>query len=73
MDTGLTKSEDAVNYVLWRLTQDGRLAYLIGYGTEAFRRLTEAQAERMNRDPKEYASEVWDVCKPVRVTEYDNR
>lgn len=69
MGATLTKSEDAVNYLLWRLTQDVRLAYLLGYGTEAFRRLAEAQAERMGRDPEDYASEVWRACSPVRVRE----
>ena len=69
----MTKAEDAVNYVLWRLTQDGRLAYLLGSGTEAFHRLTDAQAERLGLDSTEYRAEIWGRCQPERVVVAEGR
>lgn len=67
MAASLTKAEAAVDYVLWRLTQDGMLAYLIGPGSESWSRLTEAQAERLGIETEQYRDDVWSRCRPVRA------
>ncbi len=52
MSAVITFSTDAkaVDYILRRLQADPRLAYLLGPGSEAYRLLTEAQADRNGVD-----------------------
>lgn len=45
-----TSAEKAVAHILHRMRRDGRLAYLIGPGSEAFDLLTQAHAETMGED-----------------------
>lgn len=42
--TKLEKAADAIKYLLDRSRRDDKLYYQIGFGTEAFRRLTSAHA-----------------------------
>lgn len=47
----------AVAHVLRRMQQDGRLAYLLGPGSEAFDLLTEEAALAAGRDVEEFRAE----------------
>lgn len=47
----------AVNYVLRRMQQDGRLAYLIGPGSQCYELLTQEAAQAAGRDVKEFRKE----------------
>lgn len=62
-----TKAELAVEHVLRAILTDGRKAYLMGFGSEAFRLLTEAQAERLGEDPEAFRDRFWRQCRPERV------
>ena len=45
-----TPAEKAVAHVLHRMRRDGRLAYLLGEGSEAYDLLTAAHAETLGED-----------------------
>lgn len=45
-----TTAEKAVAHVLRRMQCDGRLAYLLGEGSEAYDLLTQAHAETLGED-----------------------
>lgn len=62
-----TKAEIAVATVLNAIRNDGRKAYLMGYGTQSFAVLTEAYAEANGLDVEQYRSEFWEQCSPERV------
>ena len=62
-----TKAELAVEHVLRAIRDDGRKAYLLGMGTETFRRLTDAHAERVGEDPEAFRERFWRQCRPERV------
>lgn len=63
----MTKAEHAVIATLRAILSDGRKAYLMGWGTEAFSRLTDAEAERLGEDPDAYRERFWRDCRPERV------
>lgn len=44
----------AVSYVLRRMQQDGRLAYLIGPGSQTYELLTQEAAQAAGRDVTEF-------------------
>lgn len=67
----MTKAEEAVIYTLRAILTDGRKAYLMGWGTEAFKRLTDAEAERLGEDPEAYRERFWADCRPERVVAAD--
>lgn len=47
---GQTAAEKAVAHIIRRMRADGRLAYLMGFGSESFDLLTEAYAEQEGID-----------------------
>lgn len=49
-DLKIEKSERAIAYLLNRSQRDSKLYYQIGFGTEAFRLLTDAYAELKGED-----------------------
>lgn len=49
-----TTAEKAVAHILHRMTRDGRLAYLLGEGSEAYELLTQAHAETLGEDVAEF-------------------
>lgn len=63
----MTKADLAVAHILRSLQADGRKAYLLGQGTEAFRLLTEAHADATGQTPDAVAEAVWANCHPERV------
>lgn len=63
----MTKSELAVQHVLRAIHQDGRVAYLLGFGSESFRLLTEAHAETIGEDAEAFSKRFWAQCRPERV------
>lgn len=65
----VTASERAVRHVLRAIRNDGRLAYLLGYGSESFALLTAAFAETNGEDVEEFRDAFWKNCRPVRITE----
>lgn len=67
-----TKAERAVEHVLRAIRDDGRKAYLLGYGTETFRLLTDAHAERFGEDPDAFRESFWKQCRPERVVVSDD-
>jgi hypothetical protein len=48
--TKLQKAADAIKYLLARSRRDDKLYYQIGFGTEAFRLLTDAHAALTGED-----------------------
>ena len=62
-----TKAEEAVQHVLRAIMDDGRKAYLMGWGTETFRLLTAAHAERIGEDREMFAKRFWSQCHPEKV------
>ena len=66
------KSEIAVSHVLRSLIDDGRKAYLFGFGTQAFSLLTEAYAETNALDLEGFRDEFWSKCKPEKVIVSDD-
>lgn len=62
-----TKAELAVEHVLRAILDDGRKAYLLGLGTETFRLLTDAHAERLGEDAEAFRDRFWRRCRPERV------
>lgn len=67
MGAAPTKAELAVAHTLRAIREDGRKAYLLGYGTETFRLLTDAHAERFGEDPDAFRENFWKQCRPERV------
>lgn len=67
MDREPTKAELAVEQVLRAIMSDGRKAYLLGFGSESFRLLTEAHAERVGEDAEAFRERFWRQCRPERV------
>ena len=66
MSSEPTKAELAVEHTLRAIMNDGRKAYLIGWGSEAFRLLTDAQADRLGEDADAFRERFW--SRPERVT-----
>lgn len=67
MDREATKAELAVEHVLRAIMSDGRKAYLLGLGSECFRLLTDAHAERVGEDADAFRDRFWRQCRPERV------
>lgn len=67
LDKQPTKAEEAVQHLLRAIIDDGRKAYLLGWGTETFRLLTAAHAERIGEDPEVFAERFWSQCHPEKV------
>lgn len=63
-----TKAEAAVTYMLRRIRSDGKLAFLLLY-TEAWERLTEAEAERLGEPVEKYRETFLDGIRTTRVIE----
>lgn len=59
------KAEKAVAYLIRRIRDDGETAWLLGFGSEAFRLLTDAHAEVTGQDPEAFRRELWTQCRPV--------
>jgi hypothetical protein len=49
----LTKAQEAIDYLMTRIRKEPQLRYQIGFGTEAFRLLTEAAAELSGKTVKQ--------------------
>jgi len=58
---------DAVIRVLRRMQDDGRVAYLIGPGSQTFADLTQAYAEANGLDVEAYRKEFAETLRPERV------
>lgn len=56
----------AAFYVLRRMQQDGRLAYLIGVGSQAYELLTQEAAQAAGKDVEAFRREFESTLKPVR-------
>lgn len=50
LDTAVVKAAKAIAYLLDRSRRDDKLYYQIGFGTEAFRLLTDAHAALIGED-----------------------
>ena len=59
-----TACETAVDYVLRRLQEDGRLAYLMGPGSETYTRLCAAGAERNDVSVEQFERAFTATLKP---------
>lgn len=53
-----TTAEKACLYLMGRVFRDRQLAYLIGPGTEAYRKLTDAIAYIEGKEPDAYRAEI---------------
>ncbi len=67
MSAPLTKADEAVNHILCQMQRDGRLAYLIGFGSQSFDLLTAAYAERTGEDVAAFRTSFHALLKPERV------
>lgn len=67
----MTSAELAVQHVLRVLQSDGRVAYLLGYGSESFSLLTKAHAEMIGEDVESFRERFWRNCRPERVSTVD--
>jgi hypothetical protein len=67
----MTAAEEAVNHVLNVIYTDGRVAYLLGFGTESFSLLTAAHAETIGEDVEVFRKRFWAGCRPERVAYAD--
>lgn len=63
----LTTTEEAVQHLLRVIQRDGRVAYLLGSGTETFSLLTKAHAEMIGEDVEAFRQRLWANCRPERV------
>ncbi len=68
----MTKAEIAVAYMLKRIQEDGRLAYLLGY-TEAESLLLQAGAEASGGSLEELTKVHRSLSHPIRVTRIYDR
>lgn len=66
-----TKADQAVAHALRAIRDDGRKAYLIGYGSRTFDLLTEAYAEANGLDVEKFRNDFWSECRPERVVVKD--
>ncbi len=57
MEKTMTKADKAVAHVLRQMRNNGRLAYLMGWGSESFRLLTEAYAEANGLEVEKFREE----------------
>lgn len=71
----MSPHELAVQAVLGRIRTDGRIAYLMGYGTETFALLTYAHATLIGEDVEQFRRRFWALCRPekVRIVEEDGQ
>ncbi|MBI2278171.1 MAG: hypothetical protein HYU74_12525 [Dechloromonas sp.] len=66
---GETAAEKAVAHIVRRMRADGRLAYLLGYGSESFDLLTEAYAEQQGIDLDVFRQQFHALLNYTPVTE----
>ena len=66
MSVELSSADRAVSAALSRIRTDGRIAYLMGFGTETFGLLTAAYAERTGEDVEKFRNDFWAQCTPER-------
>lgn len=66
-DAAMTSADQAVQHVLRQIQRDGRVAYLLGFGTESFSLLTKAHAEMVGEDVETFRKRFWADCHPERV------
>lgn len=71
MSDAKTKADAAVEHVLRAIRDDGRKAYLMGYGSQCFNLLTEAYAESTGKDVETFRTEFWAQCSPEKVRVVD--
>lgn len=71
----MSPHELAVEFVLGRIRADGRIAYLMGYGTETFALLTYAHATLIGEDVEQFRKRFWMLCQPekVRIVDEDGQ
>lgn len=62
----------AVKYILRRMQEDGRLAYLIGPGSQAYELLTQEAAQAAGRDVAEFCREFESTLKTQRWPSEDD-
>jgi hypothetical protein len=67
MSAAPTAADLAVDHVLRRIRDDGRVAWFLGFGTESFALLTAAFAERHGLDVEQYRREFAASLNPVRM------
>jgi len=68
----MTAADRAVQHVLCAIRNDGRLAYLLGYGTESFNLLTQAYAEMVGEEVETFRKNFWECCRPERIKYADS-
>lgn len=66
MEKSISKADEAVAHVLRQMRNNGRLAYLMGWGSESFRLLTEAYAEANSLDVEKFREEFADSLTPEK-------
>ena len=64
----MTGADRAVSHLLSQIRNDGRLAYLLGYGSQSFELLTQAYADRTGESVDEFRKQFWALCNPRRIT-----
>ncbi len=65
--TAITSADRAVMHVLDCIRRDGRLAYLMGYGSQSWELLTAARAEQLGEDVEAFRKRWWADCNPEAV------
>lgn len=63
----MSKAERAVRTMIKRIRDDGRVAYLVGPGSQTYEELTDAYAEIIGEDPIVFRSKFETVIRPQRV------
>jgi hypothetical protein len=54
----LSKADEAVAHIIRQMQRDGRLAYLMGWGSQSFALLTDAYAEKHGLDVEQFREEL---------------
>ncbi len=62
----MSSADRAVSAVLRRIREDGRIAYLMGFGSQTFELLTAAYAEHRGEDVDQFRKDFWALCSPER-------
>jgi hypothetical protein len=62
-----TKADQAVAHIIRQMQRDGRLAYLLGWGSQSFDLLTDAYAEANGLDVEKFRDEFISWLRPEKV------
>jgi hypothetical protein len=62
-----TKADQAVAHIIRQMQRDGRLAYLLGWGSQSFNLLTDAYAEANGLDVEKFRDEFSSWLRPEKV------